>query len=140
MGKRLSASAAIVLFCGIINVASYAADATVQATSAATAWLKLVDDGDYAGSWQHASALFQNNVSSDAWSQKVAAVRDSLGPVVSRKLVGTQTASSLPGVPDGQYVVLNYDSSIKNKSSAVEIVTSMLEKNGEWRVAGYFIK
>ena len=31
-------------------------------------------------------------------------------------------------------------SSFKNKRAAVETVTSMLDKDGKWRVTGYFIK
>jgi ribosomal protein S17E len=43
-------------------------------------------------------------------------------------------------VPDGKYVVIKYDTSFENKKSAVETVTPMLDKDGKWRVAGYFIK
>jgi len=133
---------ALLTFVGLaINVVAYAGnDNTAKATSAANAWLKLVDDGDYEGSWQHASTLFQDNVGIDAWTQKVAAVRGPLGPLLSRKLIDSHTATSLPGAPDGQYAVMHYQSSFKSKQSAVEIVTSMLDKNGEWRVAGYFIE
>ncbi|MGO9263673.1 MAG: DUF4019 domain-containing protein [Candidatus Binataceae bacterium] len=142
MRKALLALALIGLVCGVITTAGYAADdaAAAKATSTAESWLKLVDSGDYAGSWQTASTLFQQNVSADAWTQKVAAVREPLGPVLSRKLVGTHIATSLPGAPDGQYVVTRYDSSFKNKESAQEVVTSMLDSSGEWRVAGYFIE
>jgi hypothetical protein len=43
-------------------------------------------------------------------------------------------------VPDGQYVVIRYDSSFANKKSAIETVTPMLDQGGQWRVSGYFIK
>ncbi len=37
-------------------------------------------------------------------------------------------------------MVIQYDSSFENKQSALETVTDMLEKDGQWKVTGYFIK
>lgn len=48
--------------------------------------------------------------------------------------------TSLPGAPDGKYVVIQYDTSFENKKAAVETVTPMLDKDGKWRVSGYYIK
>ncbi len=45
-----------------------------------------------------------------------------------------------PTRPDGEYVVIQYESSFEHKQSAVETVTSMLDKDGTWRVSGYFIR
>jgi hypothetical protein len=67
-------------------------------------------------------------------------VREPLGKVISRKLQSAQFTKSLPGAPDGQYVVIRYDTSFSNKQSAVETITPMLDKDGQWRVSGYFIK
>ena len=60
--------------------------------------------------------------------------------LVSRKLKSTQFATSLPGAPDGEYVVIQFEASFGNKRASVETVTPMLEKDGQWRVSGYFIK
>ena len=46
---------------------------------------------------------------------------------------------SLPGVPDGQYVVIEYRSVYEKKQEAVETVTPMVE-DGEWKVSGYYIR
>jgi hypothetical protein len=37
-------------------------------------------------------------------------------------------------------VVIQYDTVFKNKAAAVETIAPMLEKDGAWRVSGYFIK
>ncbi len=37
-------------------------------------------------------------------------------------------------------VVIQYDTSFQNKASAIETVTPSLEKDGVWRVSGYFVK
>jgi hypothetical protein len=36
-------------------------------------------------------------------------------------------------------VVLKFDTSFANKKVAVETVTPMLDKDGKWRVSGYFV-
>ncbi|MEW6584469.1 MAG: DUF4019 domain-containing protein, partial [Nitrospirota bacterium] len=48
-------------------------------------------------------------------------------------------ATSLPGAPDGEYVVIEFETSFENKKSAVETVTPMMD-SGKWRVSGYYIK
>ena len=67
------------------------------------------------------------------------ASRGSYGALVSRKLKKAEYRTSLPGAPDGQYVVLQYDSSFEHKKAAVETVTPMKDADGVWRVSGYFI-
>jgi len=48
--------------------------------------------------------------------------------------------TSMPGAPDGEYVVIQFESSFANKKSAVETVTPMKGEDGVWRVSGYYIK
>ena len=114
--------------------------ATAAASSAAQSWLKLIDQGDYHASHEQASSLFKNAVSAEQWSQASGAVRKPLGALISRQQKNATYATSLPGAPDGQYVVIQYDTSFEHKQSAVETVTPMLDKDGQWRVSGYYIK
>ncbi len=67
-------------------------------------------------------------------------MRKQVGALVSRKLKSAQYATSLPGAPDGKYVVIQYDSTFQNKRAAVETVTPMLDQDGKWRVSGYYIR
>jgi hypothetical protein len=104
------------------------------------AWLALVDQEKYGESWEAAAKLFRKAVSRDRWKEAVSPVRAPLGKVLSRKLRGAETKSSLPGAPDGKYVVFQFDTSFAGKKSAVETVTPMQEEDGSWKVSGYFIK
>jgi hypothetical protein len=113
---------------------------TKAAQTAADAWLRLVDSGDYAQSWQDAASLFKAAVTEADWEQKLNAVRAPLGTLISRKLKSADYMTQLPGAPDGQYVIIRYDSSFAKKTSAIETVTPMLDEGGQWRVSGYFIK
>ncbi|HEV2453827.1 MAG TPA: DUF4019 domain-containing protein [Verrucomicrobiae bacterium] len=110
------------------------------ARKSAEQWLTLVDAGNYAESWKTAAAYFQTAVSQDQWEHTIVAVRKPLGDLVSRRLKSAQYSKSLPGAPDGQYVVLRFDTSFANKKAAVETVTPMLDPDGQWKVSGYYIK
>ena len=83
---------------------------------------------------------YSSLVTKEDWLQKVRAARNPLGKVISRKLKGTQYKTSLLGAPDGEYVVIQYDTSFENKRSAVETITPTLDKDAQWRVSGYFIR
>ena len=108
--------------------------------ASAGAWLALVDAGEYEKSWDQAASLFKESLSKDQWVKSLEAARKPLGKLISRTSASTTYTKSLPGVPDGQYVVIQYNTSFEHKKSAVETVTPMLDKDGKWRVAGYFIK
>jgi Protein of unknown function (DUF4019) len=117
-----------------------AQDKTKAAEAASEAWLKFVDSGDYAQSWVEASSLFKAHVTEKDWERQIKAARQPLGALFSRGLKSAQYTTTLPGAPDGEYVVIRYESSFANKKSAIETVTAMLDKDGQWRVSGYFIK
>ena len=68
------------------------------------------------------------------------AIRAPLGAVKSRQLKSTQFTKTLPGAPDGDYVVVQFETRFENKAAAIETVVPLLEKDGAWRVSGYFIK
>ena len=70
----------------------------------------------------------------------MAGVRQPFGKLLSRKLKSKQYATSLPGAPDGQFVVIQFEASFENKKAAIETVTPMLDPDGKWRVSGYYIK
>ncbi len=110
------------------------------AQKSAQAWLALADAGKYAETWDEAAAFFKSAITKQHWLNAMKSTRAPLGAVRSRKLQSATYAKSLPGAPDGEYVVIQYDTSFENKQSAVETITPMLDKDGKWRVSGYFIK
>ena len=110
------------------------------AVAAAEKWVALVDGGKYAESWKEAAAYFKNAVTQEQWEQAVQAVRKPLGKLVSRKVKTSTYKTALPGAPDGEYVVITFETAFENKKTAIETVTPMMDKDGKWRVSGYFIK
>jgi hypothetical protein len=110
------------------------------ATVASEAWLALADKGEYAASWNEAAELFKTAITEEQWRATLNAFRKPLGKVLSRRLKLRQHTETLPGAPDGEYVVIQYETVFEHKKSAIETVTPMLDRDGTWRVAGYYIK
>ncbi len=54
--------------------------------------------------------------------------------------MSAQYTRTLPGAPDGDYVVIRCETAFQKKKSSVETVTPMKDKDGIWRVSGYFIQ
>jgi hypothetical protein len=131
--------AAVLVVAGSVRVD--AADDRVEAAlQAAEAWLELVDQGDYEKSWEEAAAYFRQAVEPEQWQKTMRAVRGPLGEVTTRELQEAKYQSSLAGAPDGDYVVIRYDTSFSNKAESLETITPMLDPDGRWRVSGYYIK
>ncbi|MDP2968312.1 MAG: DUF4019 domain-containing protein [Deltaproteobacteria bacterium] len=103
-------------------------------------WLSLVDAGSYFESWNQTAGFFKTAVPKEQWQNSMKGFRAPLGKVVARKLISKQYTKTLPGAPDGDYVVIQYETEFEKKKSAVETVTPMLDKDGKWRVSGYYIK
>jgi len=131
------AFASLLFTVGSLHANEVAEEAAVAASGA---WVSLVDGGDYAESWNQASALFKSAVTKEQWQQSLKAVRAPLGKMVARKLKSKQYTKTLPGAPDVEYVVIQYETTFEKKQSAIETMTPMLDKDGKWRVSGYYIK
>lgn len=116
------------------------AEAEKQAVAAAQAWLALADDGKYGESWDASAEYLKNAVTRDDFVRSLNAARKPLGTLKSREVKSTEYRTSLPGAPDGQYVVIQFKTEFENKKSAIETVTPMLGKNKTWRVSGYYIR
>ncbi len=110
------------------------------ALAAADAWLKLVDAGSFGSSWDEAAPFFKDAIGRADWEKALKAARSPLGKLVSRKVAARTYTESVPGAPDGKYVVVQYETSFEKKRRAIETVTPMLAPDGRWRVSGYFVK
>ena len=139
--RKLSMMAVLLALAAPLGLLAQPPDtAEVQALAAAEAWLATVDGGDYGKSWDDAAKLFRSAVTKEDWEQAAAGVRAPLGAVTSRKLKSKQAMTSLPGAPDGHYVVIQFETVFEHKSEAVETVTPMLDDDGVWRISGYFVR
>jgi hypothetical protein len=119
--------------------AAPASSATTSPDDRAKQWMTLVDDQNYADAYQQMGAAVRGKIAADAWAQKVKGVREPLGAMSSRALKDVKLAKSFPGMRDGQYATVRYDTAFAHKAAGVETVTLASEKNGTWSVIGYSI-
>ena len=110
------------------------------AKDSAIKWLKMVDDSRFVDSWKYASKIFRQSVQQEQWITMINSARNPLGKQVSRQFYRSLYTKKLPGVPDGEYVIIEFNTVFENKTGAIETVTSKLEDDGIWKISGYFIK
>ena len=109
------------------------------AVTAAKAWLALVDKGQVGQAWESSASFMKAAAPKQQFINQVKPIRDAFGKVLSRNLKSKQFTRSVPGAPDGEYVIIQFDTVFEKKKDAVETITPMKDK-GQWRVSGYFIK
>jgi hypothetical protein len=76
------------------------------ASGDASIWLDLVDNGAYGTSWDKAGTVLQKAITREAWETSLSGVRESFGRVQQREELGATYTTELPGVADGEYVVI----------------------------------
>ncbi len=120
------------------------ADAKNAATTAAQTWLTEIDAGHYTESWTTAASSFQAALTSEQWASALEKARTPLGKCLERKLVSSLPQngahSSKGQLLEGEFLMMQYESSFENGKYMRETVTFTKEKNGSWKAAGYFIK
>ena len=110
------------------------------ATSAANRFLQLLDQGEYARSWQTSAALMQSRVTEKEWTEKLTQARTRSGALVERKQDKISYSTTAYDSPDGEYILLVFNSRFQQAEKVEETLTIMLEEDNRWRVAGYFMQ
>ena len=139
--KRFALIGVVLAVCLIGQaMAEDTAAAEKAAMEAAEVGLKLIDEGKYADSWKESATVFKEAVTKEKWGASVKMVRDPLGKVLSREVLTKKYTNQPPGAPPAEYVVIQFKTSFEEKESAIETYTLLLDKDGMWRMAGYYIK
>ena len=103
-------------------------------------WLALLDAGKMGAAWDVSSAHLKSVVTRQKWVSGIGSARKPFGKIVSRKPEKFARAHSLPGAPDGDYSIVEFESVFANGKRAAEQVIWMLEGGDVWRVSGYYIR
>lgn len=110
------------------------------AQAVALGWLHEIDAGQYAKAWRQTAAPVKAAATADQFAGMMDVARKPLGAVTARKFQSATFATSLPGARPGKYVVVVYATDFAGRRAAKEVITPMLEKDGRWRVSGYYIR
>ena len=116
----------------------HAAD-ELAAERQALGFLGYLDQGRFADSYAYTGMLIRTQLDRDAFSAQIQKARVGTGAFQSRELIDSAYSTTVPGAPEGQYVILHYHASFANRPDSVETVTLTFAK-GYWRVVGYSIK
>ena len=108
-------------------------------TAAGQKWLTLLDDQKYEESWSQAGSMFRDQVTQQQWLVSLKRFRDPLGSLVSRTASRVDFAKSLRGAPDGDYAIIHFTTSFKNKNDVTERLT-LVKEDGKWQTAAYAIR
>lgn len=113
---------------------------TKAAQASARAFLAQVDAGKYSQAYKSSAMAIKSAVDEKSFAGPISSTRAKLGAVKSRKLKKATPATELPGAPKGEYVVFEFTTDFANQRGVTEVVTPMKEKDGIWRVAGYYMR
>jgi hypothetical protein len=148
--KKTISLAALGAACALVPLAAFpqstggVAQAAPELTSekeaaarlAAQGWLGLLDRKDWGRAWESTASVFRSKVALGSWMDAIPKVRDQLGNFVDRKPVETAFKTALQGLPAGEYVTVVFQSKF-DKREVAEVVTTMRDTDGRWRVTGY---
>jgi hypothetical protein len=127
----------------VASRAAFAQDTQEQkkaaASLAAQGWLVLLDRKDWGRAWETTGSVFRSKMPLGAWMDAIPTVREPLGALVERKPVETAFKTTLQGQPDGEYVTVVFSTKFANREVA-EVVTTVHEPDGKWRVTGYLTR
>ena len=85
------------------------------AVASAEQFTALLDQGRYADTWSAAGNVATTHTIQTAWTGGLTAARKPLGAVASRKLRSETPTRTLPGVPDGDYDIVQFDTDFAGK-------------------------
>jgi hypothetical protein len=107
---------------------------------AAHAWLLLLDRKDWGTAWDASSAVFRQSVPLGTWMDNIPKLRDPLGRFIEREPGEALYKRTLAGRPEADYVTVQFTSKFEKKPVVQELVTTVREPDGRWRVTGYQAK
>jgi Protein of unknown function (DUF4019) len=139
MNRKNYAAAAIALALSAYLSSNVIAQPSQTPDDAAKRWLTFVDGSDYAKSWARAGNLLKSRITAQDFQTKVAPVREPLGAVMERKLIDVKLSNTMPGMQNGKFATVQFNSRFARRATAVETI-GLDTENGRWAVIGYFIK
>lgn len=103
---------------------------------AAAGWLTLLDRRDWGTAWESSASAFRKSVPLAKWMDGIPKVRADLGALQERAPATVAYKERIEGLPPGEYVSVIFLSKFEQREIQ-EVVTTVLDRDGRWRVTGY---
>ena len=143
MGKIIMALMVAVLGLGGLGCSGCGEDHSADealAKKALDQWMVSLNKGEYGECWDKSAEFLRKAIGKEEFIQKMDSVLSPLGKMIKREPESAKYMKSLPGAPDGAYVVFQFRTTFENKEKAIETITPMKCRDGAWRVSGYYLK
>ena len=106
----------------------------------AVRFLELMDQARYDDAWLSMSPLFQTLNHQPQWQNRQQTIRAAYGALSSRQLDRISYRQTYTLSPDGEYVVVQFDSSFTNKADTFETVVLDCRTTPECFIREYIIR
>ena len=138
--KRLFATTLLVLLSlGISSNTGSAESFPSQALLTAEQFVSIVDNEDFSAAYRQASEILRIINSEQEWTAEQRRHQQVLGRVLERQLIAVRARDAHAGFPDGNYLIVCFESRTEFKQKAIEVV--LVGQLGEdWRVCKYSIR
>lgn len=130
----------VVLFCSILFVVQGGAELLSSAAlTSAERFTAAVDREDYQAAYSIASPILRLKNKQEQWVDEVGQSFQLLGKAKERELMVVRSRDSYPGLPDGNYLIVSYQTETEYKAKAVEVLL-LKEQDESWQVCRYTIR
>ncbi|MCB2228959.1 MAG: DUF4019 domain-containing protein [Desulfarculaceae bacterium] len=135
----IALAAGLLLMAALTALAAAPDNGKAAAEKAALAWLALVDQADWAGSYKTAHANLTSTTDRAAWDYRLKELRGDLGDIKGRKLVKAEYSGDRPNPPARPYWAFTFATRTQKVGTVEESLTCRPGLGGAWQVSGYFI-
>lgn len=110
-----------------------------QAIHQAEQFISLVDNQDYQAAYNSASDIFKISTLEQGWIVERGRSDELLGHVLDRQLISVKARDSYPGLPDGDYLLVYFETRTERKAKAAEVLL-LTKESDRWAVCSYRLK
>ena len=114
------------------NAPGLTAEQREKALTAASNWLTLLDEGKFPKAWDRSTLL----IPKQQWVQSQRTLQERRGRPISRKL----QSEELNPARNPLRTLLRFQTQFENGKPVIESVFAIPRQNGQWVVAGYFVR
>lgn len=100
--------------------------------------LRAADRGDWATLWKKTSPIGRQRLSESAWSRVLSDMRHTVGDYENRNEIAMGTADEITDGTKCRCAVFEFHANFSKLAADEKVIVSF--EDGEWKLAGYFLK
>lgn len=112
---------------------------STEALSQVETFISHLDNRHYEQAYRQTSRLLRIQANEEEWIKEQDIAFQLLGDVLDRQMTTLKSREAYPGMPDGHYLIVAYETRTLHKSKAVEVIL-LMEEEQSWKVCKYSIR